>query len=249
MLKLMMALMGLLPAALLTSGPQTAGDGGKQDDPQESGQEPPESGGQPGVDQEGDGKQDGKGQPSQLERDAQTAIKQLKDAGQEIPEALEKAVSELAEARKEAASYRTGRNELRQEFDNLKTEMAKALGVDTGEPPDPEKLQQTVAERDRQLQAKTVELAAYQAAGRHEADPDALLDSRSFLDKASELDPSADDFQSQLDAAIKASVEANPKLKAAPGGGSNGPRQGPQPQGREGPKDLKSALAEKLSPQ
>lgn len=244
MLNTMLTMLGLLPALLATSDPQGGQEPGEGNEPQ-GGQEPqgggqePEPGGQPQEPQAG-----------QLEQDARTAIQQLKDAGQEIPQALEKAVSELSDARKEAASYRNGRNELRQEFENLKTEMAKALGVDTGDnPPDPQQLQQTVADRDAKLQSKTVELAAYKSASKHDADADALLDSRSFLDQASQLDPDADDFQEKLDAAIKASVEANPKLKAAPGGGQNGPRQGPQPQGSEGPKDLKSALAEKLSPQ
>lgn len=241
MLKTMLTMLGLLPALLATSDPQGGQEPGEGDGDPQGGQEPPQNG-QPQNGQEP--------QASQLEQDARTAIQQLKDAGQEIPQALEKAVSELSDARKEAASYRSGRNELRQEFETLKTEMAKALGVDAGDDdPDPQALQQAVADRDAQLKTREVELAAYKAAGRHEADPDALLDSRSFVDQAAQLDPNADDFSSQLDAAIKASVEANPKLKAAPGGGSPGPRQGPQPQGSEGPKDLKSALADKLSPQ
>jgi len=219
MLKMMLSLFGLLFMTVF------ANDGGEGDGEGEGG------GGEGG---EGNSSGDGGGQPSQLEQDAQAAIQQLKDAGAEIPQALEKAVKELSDARKEAASYRTGRNELRTEFDALKTGLAKALGLNGDEPPDPERLQTTLAERDADLRTKTVELAAHRAAGRHDADADALLDSRSFLDEAAKLDPTADDFSSQLDAAILASLEANPKLKATPGGG-RGPGQGPRNTGPQKP--------------
>lgn len=53
----------------------------------------------------------------------------------------------------------------------------------------------------------------FRVAGKHHADADALLDSRSFLNKVKDLDPTADDFASQVDAAVKAVVENNPKLR------------------------------------
>lgn len=223
MFKMMMALFGLLSASML------ANDGGSGGTGEGAGDGDGATGGQAN----GDGSTGGDGGTgSTLEADAQAAIEQLKAAGQEIPEALSKAVKELSDARKEAAGYRTGRNELRTEFDNLKTGLAKALGLDSDDGEvDPQKLQAQIAERDQTLKTQQVELAAYRAAGKHGANPDALLDSRSFLTAAAGLDPSADDFATKLDDTIKQALEANANLKATPGGGRNGgPAQGPRTQ-------------------
>lgn len=201
---------------------------------------------------QGEGHGQGEGQPSPLEQQAQEAIDQLKQAGQEVPQALERAVSEFRNARREAANYRTQSKEQQQQQADAMRQLAKAFGIEVAddEPPDPKQLQSQIEQSQSSERQARVELAAYRKAGTHGADPDALLDSRTFLDQVAKLDPNANDFDGQLDAAVKASVEANPKLKqAAPGGGRNGPPQGPQPPGGEGPRDLKSALADKLAPQ
>lgn len=91
-----------------------------------------------------------------------------------------------------------------------------ATGGGTPEPPDPEKLTQQLAGAQREHRATQVELAVYRAAGRFDGDPDALLDSRSFLKKVLDFDPSEEDFGDKVSEAIRAAVSSNPKLKAAP---------------------------------
>ncbi|MEO6081920.1 MAG: hypothetical protein ABIQ18_02310, partial [Umezawaea sp.] len=56
----------------------------------------------------------------------------------------------------------------------------------------------------------------WQLASKHEADPQALTDSKAFAAATAALDPSAADFTEQLDAAIKKAVADNPRLKATP---------------------------------
>jgi hypothetical protein len=98
----------------------------------------------------------------------------------------------------------------------LAQQIGKAIGlVADDQPVDPEKLTQDLTTaRDAQRQA-VVELAVYKAAGTAGADPDALLDSRSFAAKISALDPTADDFTTQIAEAITSAVADNPKFKTA----------------------------------
>ena len=163
-------------------------------------------------------------EPSPLEQQAQDAIEQLKRAGQEVPKALEDAVKEFRQARREAANYRTQSREQEQQQADAMKGLAKAFGLELkdDEPPNPEELQQQIQQSQDDARTARVELAAYRSASRHGADPDALLDSRTFLAKVDGLDPGADDFDEQLDAAVTASLEANPRLKATPGGRPNG---------------------------
>lgn len=115
---------------------------------------------------------------------------------------------------------------------DAKNELAQSLGKALGiipddAPADPEALLQAATEdRDRTAQERdqaketarlaSIELAIYRSASRHEANVDELLDSRDFASKYAELDPTADDFASKLDAIITAKVEENPtKFKNA----------------------------------
>jgi hypothetical protein len=63
------------------------------------------------------------------------------------------------------------------------------------------------------LKTKSVELAIWQAAHTHEADPHRLTDSRRFMDTVTGLDPAAADFTTQLSTAIETAVKADPALK------------------------------------
>lgn len=105
--------------------------------------------------------------------------------------------------------------------------LGKALGLvkdETTKTPE-QLLEELTAERDTttsqltdvkgQLSQTQIELAVYRSAAKASGNPDALLDSRSFIDKVKALDPTADDFNSQVEAAITAAVEANPALKQA----------------------------------
>lgn len=101
--------------------------------------------------------------------------------------------------------------------------IAAAFGWDTSEEKPltaeqlTEKLEEaqsrTKASDDRARQTE-VELAVYKTAGKHGGDPDALLDSRGFANAIAKLDPASDSFTADVEKAVKAAVEANPKLAA-----------------------------------
>ncbi|MFB7707891.1 hypothetical protein [Streptomyces sp. NPDC056105] len=101
--------------------------------------------------------------------------------------------------------------------------VAGAFGIETDEakPPTPEELAKQLDEargetKESRAQARQtqVELAVYKTAGQHGGDPDALLDSRSFANAISKLDPSADGFDKAVGEAVKAAVDGNSKLAA-----------------------------------
>lgn len=100
--------------------------------------------------------------------------------------------------------------------DALAQDIGKALGLikDEGQAPDPAELTKQVEAAQASQRQASIELAVYKTASQHDGDPAALLDSRAFLEKVAALDPTADDFASQVGNAIKAQVESNPKLKA-----------------------------------
>ncbi|MEV0379800.1 hypothetical protein [Nonomuraea sp. NPDC050643] len=107
-------------------------------------------------------------------------------------------------------------------------QIAKALGLASEEekPIDPQKVIETLTaerdstaterdqERERHRRA-LIELAVHRASQKVGADPDALLDSRSFLKAVRDMDPDADDFSAGLAETIQTAVENNPKFKSA----------------------------------
>lgn len=124
----------------------------------------------------------------------------------------------VKQLRDEAAKHRTTAAATKAEQDKLAkilADIGKALNPDAeGEQADPAKLTQQLAEREQALTRERVENAAYRAAARAGANPDALLDSRAFLTAVHKLDPTADTFTADLESAIKTAVETNPQLKA-----------------------------------
>lgn len=137
------------------------------------------------------------------------------------PDALAKMVRDL---RAENAASRTTAKTQAADAARLEVtqQIAKALGLAPDDtPPDATQLTAEVAAaRDTARQAQ-VELAVYRAATTANADAAALLDSRTFLAKVTDLDPTAGDFQTKVTAAITAAVTDNPKLRAAPVAGSS----------------------------
>ncbi|MEU7891700.1 hypothetical protein AB0B45_02420 [Nonomuraea sp. NPDC049152] len=106
--------------------------------------------------------------------------------------------------------------------------IGKALGLiaDEEKPLDPQQVIETLtAERDTTAQERDkererhrralIELAVHRASQKVGADPDALLDSRSFLKAVRDMDPDADEFSTALTETIQTAVEDNPKFKAA----------------------------------
>lgn len=117
-----------------------------------------------------------------------------------------------ANAKRSAAEE--ARNELTQSI-------GKALGLikDGNEKPDAAKLTQTVTEQATENKSLKTELAVYKAASKAGADADALLDSRGFLAKLTDLDPTDSKAITKV---IEDAVKDNPKLKAARAAGQSG---------------------------
>lgn len=146
---------------------------------------------------------------------AATGGQQQADDVASLPDWAQK---ELKEARDQAASYRIKNKELADQSQATLDAIAKALGLKQDD--DPAKVAE---EKSKELDATkgllrsaTVELAVIRAAAKQGASPEALVDSRAFMNKLSGLDPAAEDFAEKLEAAIKAAVEANPTLKVEP---------------------------------
>lgn len=114
-------------------------------------------------------------------------------------------------------------------------QILKAAGLTPDGKTDPEAaLKAAAEERDKAVAAAreaSVQLAVYKLAGKAGGDPNALLDSRTFLDRVKDLNPSAADFADKVSEAIKEAVKANPKLAATQAGAQGG--QGPARQGAD----------------
>jgi hypothetical protein len=169
-------------------------------------------------------------------------VKSLPDWAQKI----------IKDANAEAAKSRTTAKE--NAAKEAREQLLKDLGLlKPDETPDPAKLAAELGEKDSRLaelaasaRTQAIELAAYKAAGKHDANPAALLDSRSFLKSVGGLDPSASDFATKLDDAIKAAVESNTQLRTgqAPRRGGGDFPGGPGTTGR--PTSLGQAVAASL---
>ena len=90
-----------------------------------------------------------------------------------------------------------------------------------------------------------IESAVLRRASKAGGDPDALLDSTSFMNSMKDIDPAAADFGDQVTAAIKTAVKNNPKLAAgAAGQGSGTGRQGADHTGGSGGRARSASLAD-----
>ena len=135
----------------------------------------------------------------------------------DLPEWARKA---LTRANNQAAQYRAEKNTAaeearataQQEADARIQAVLQALGIDTGDGDDPEK----VAEADRsaraaaeeEARASKLELAVFRAAA-PDSPAAALLDSRTFLASIADADPEDSDT---IKAAIDKAIEDNPRL-------------------------------------
>ncbi|WP_345600317.1 hypothetical protein, partial [Thermocatellispora tengchongensis] len=111
-----------------------------------------------------------------------------------LPAAAQKIIADL---REEAGDERVAGKTL--------SAIQKALNPDAkgDEKPDADQLAKALAERDTETRQAKTELAVYRLAGKHSADADALLDSRAFLAKIADLDPSK---TADIEKAIKEAV-------------------------------------------
>lgn len=135
----------------------------------------------------------------------------------------DKAKAEIERLRAENGKERTNakskaaedaRNELTQSI-------GKALGLikDGDEKPDPDELTKQIGALSTEATQAKTELAVYKAANKAGADADALLDSRGFLAKLTDIDPTD---SKAITKAIEDAVKNNPKLKLVRAAGTSG---------------------------
>ncbi|NKR94322.1 hypothetical protein GS504_15655 [Rhodococcus hoagii] len=135
--------------------------------------------------------------------------------------------------RNENASWRTKHHDEKAAREKAETDLqtlVQSLGKHLGfvkDETDPDKIiEQLTAERDQtasERDADRARLRDYElnaavgtAAKKHGGDPDALLDSTRVKAKLTKLDPTADDYASQVDAVVSEAITANAKFKAGP---------------------------------
>lgn len=123
----------------------------------------------------------------------------------------------------------------------------KALNPDAkgDEKPTADALTKALTEREATAKQAQTELAVYKAATKAGADPDALLDSRGFLAKIAELDPSD---AKAITKAITEAVTENPKLKLVQAAGASGADfSGGSGEGAKKPTSLEDAVKQKMA--
>ena len=138
--------------------------------------------------------------------------------------------AEIRRLRQENAGYRTKAKELETKLsqvpdlndpDTVVGLITKALGG-SGKKKDPDADRQAAeqaakdAEAADQVRLAKVEVAVLRSAQRLGANGEAVLDSRTFLDKVADLDPADPKFQSEVEKAVQEAVESNELLKANP---------------------------------
>ncbi|MBE4783918.1 hypothetical protein [Streptomyces caniscabiei] len=142
-----------------------------------------------------------------------------KDDGEDTATTIARLQKELKTANADAAKARTTakKNAADEARTEIVQELGKALGLikdDKDTPPDPAALTARIEQATAAHRETAVELAVYRGASKFGADPDALTDSRAFLNSIKGLDPSDEGFAKAVQAAIKKAVDDNPKLKA-----------------------------------
>ena len=154
------------------------------------------------------------------QKDATTAAPPEQNDSKDVSKLPQWAQTLISDTRKEAGDARIQAKEQAAEEarQQLANEIGKALGLVKGdEKVDPEKLAADLqASQSETLQAKR-ELAVYRGASAAGGDPDALLDSNSFLRSIESVDPTDTE---KITEAIKEAVKNNSKLSMVPRAGS-----------------------------
>lgn len=165
------------------------------------------------------------------------------------PAALQR---EVDEARRQAAAERTKRTDAEtarnQALEAFKP-IAKLLGFDTGQEPDPAALQQKLEQTQAELRAERVNNTFYRVASQVDANPELTLRYLRGGNELSDLDPSADDFEATLKTIVQAAISSTPALKATPQAGGSfdgGARGGGTP---AEPDDLAGLIAQRVGQQ
>lgn len=128
-------------------------------------------------------------------------------------------------AASEAASKKAAEEAAVRVREEITQNLAKGLGLVAEDvPDDPQQLLDTATAQAREAQAVAdtnaaearkarVELAAFRIADKAGADPDAVLDSRTFLRAVRDLDPADEEFGTKVQAAVEQALEVNPRLR------------------------------------
>ena len=150
----------------------------------------------------------------------------------------------VTRANRQAAQYRTQLRQTEQQVTQLQADLAAqgttlqqlaaVFNPDANPGTDPAEAVQTITAEAESLRTELAtaraELAVHNLAADNGANPNALLDSRAFLNTLQALDASADDYQEQVADAIRTAVASNANLSAsgpAPArGGAPGAGQG-----------------------
>lgn len=128
----------------------------------------------------------------------------------------------IHDTRTEAATHRTKAQSAATEAQAaLSEKIAVALGLKPDAAQDPAALTASLTAAQQSAKEASLKLAVYQAAGTAGGNPDALLDSNTFLASVRELDSTSSDFSTKVTDAIKAAVAANPTLKQARAAGAS----------------------------
>lgn len=127
-----------------------------------------------------------------------------------FPEEAQRMIRELR--RENAAERVNAKQEAAQEAqDELISRLGKALGLTTDdsgdEAPTVESLSEQVEQERNAAKSAILELEIFKAAGSHNLDPNALLDSRKFMQQVENLDPSGTDFHDSLKSILSESAK------------------------------------------
>jgi hypothetical protein len=133
---------------------------------------------------------------------------------------------EIERLRKEAGDHRAAaktaaERATEQAQKDFADKLAVALGLKPDAAQDPAALTAALSDAQTKARDASLKLAVYQTAGTAGANPDALLDSNTFLANVRQLDPTSSDFPTKVSEAITAAVTANPTLKAARAAGAS----------------------------
>lgn len=147
--------------------------------------------------------------PNDGEAHAETPPADDEQGSQADDPRLKAARDEAAQNRIKAREAKEAADQAASRYDQLVQTLGKGLGLikdDEGEAPDAEALAAQVSESQAAAQEAARELAVYKAARGANADPDKLLDSRSFLASIKDVDPTD---QAAVKAAVEDAVKAN----------------------------------------
>lgn len=148
----------------------------------------------------------------------------------------EKAKQLIANLRTENGAEKAKRKAIEKAAQDQIDAIAKAAGLKNDDAP--EEIAKKLAQEQQRSRDAVIELATYKACAKPEAGVNALdlLDSRSFMSKVAQLDPTSASFDAEVAKAVSAAVAEKPSLKTGSGKGaksgadfsSGTPKQGGQ---------------------